>query len=77
MSERKSGWGALLRERMRREESRLQKGREAREGRKTGGRPGTLGPERCIVENLASSNVITMTVEFNRLLYSCPIDYLH
>lgn len=61
---------------MRREESRLQDGREAREGRETGGRPGTPGPERCIVENLASSNdVITMTVEFNRLLYSCPIDY--
>lgn len=62
---------------MRREESRLRKGGEAREGRRMGGRPGTPGPELCIVENLASSNVITMTVEFNRLLYSCPIDYLH
>ena len=34
-------------------------------------------PERCIVGSLASSNAETMTVEFNRLLYSCPIDYLH
>lgn len=37
----------------------------------------TLGaPSVCIVVNLASFNAETMTVEFNRPLYSCPIDLL-